>query len=488
MNDLRFERDFASSDIQGTPQRRKGNRPNGHPAILRVSAIIVAGLLALLMVTAVVPPIVADQSDRAVIDAPVALLTAPISGEIASIAATPGLDVGAGDRLAQISNPRLDRSTLIALEEKEAEAREKFDATRANRKSDLAYVASLDTEINSQTEQLRMQLQSQIEELGAQVAQSTAISGETKALVDRQTRMVSENTASTDMLKPTEQRYLATRHNIDAQNAKQKQKQAQLQALNNGIYVGDDMVAINVLVQKRRDIDLDAQRMEIDEKQQSAMLNDLQRLIDAEHKRLASLTAASVVSDGKGKVMAVGAQTGRHVSAGDTIASVVDCDQSFVVAIFSYRQGENLKPGTRVKVDGASFKSGVVNAVLPKTSDKMDERYAVPFPQTERRELYVIIGPDQANANTSSASNTTVAPHACMVGQWVTVTRDNGIVPSMSVTWREVGNLLASSWTGRRESQPLGAAAMPDAEIRQTGLVKLQHEFRRHLALNSKSQ
>ena len=55
---------------------------NRHPAILRVSSLVVGGILSVLMLTAVVPPIVADQSDRAVVDAPVTLLTAPIDGEI----------------------------------------------------------------------------------------------------------------------------------------------------------------------------------------------------------------------------------------------------------------------------------------------------------------------------------------------------------------------------------------------------------------------
>jgi hypothetical protein len=49
-----------------------------HPMILRVSSLVVASILSLLMLTAVVPPIVADQSDRAVVDAPFTLLTSHI--------------------------------------------------------------------------------------------------------------------------------------------------------------------------------------------------------------------------------------------------------------------------------------------------------------------------------------------------------------------------------------------------------------------------
>jgi hypothetical protein len=65
-----------------------------------------------------------------------------------------------------------------------------------------------------------------------------------------------------------------------------------------------------------------------------------------------------------------------------------------------------MKVGTRVRVDGASFGSGIVSAVLPKTSNKIDDRFAVPFPQTERRELYAIIAPDNRTAGVVHAAAT----------------------------------------------------------------------------------
>jgi hypothetical protein len=67
--------------------------------------------------------------------------------------------------------------------------------------------------------------------------------------------------------------------------------------------------------------------------------------------------------------------------------------------------------------------------VLPKPSDKVDERFAILFPQTERRELYAIITPDLEERPTGGNAGSP----PCTVGQWVTVTRDNGIVPSVSV-------------------------------------------------------
>ncbi len=442
------------------------SKSNSHPTILRASGLLVGTILSLMMITAVVPPIVADQSDRAMVDAPVTLLTTPIDGEIDTLSADLDKPVRTGDTLARITNFRVDRGTLIALDEKAADAREKLQATRAKATADRAYLASLDTEITNQTEQLKSQFQSQTVELRAKVSESDSLSGEKKALVDRQSNMVDRNAASMDMLRPTTQQYSAALHKADAERAKLDRKIEQLKALQNGIYVGDDLATIAMLAQKRRDIDLDAKRMEIEENELSAVVNDKQRLIDAERNRLDQLAEAEILFPTAGKILNVSAGIGRHVNAGDTVGSLVDCDRRFVVAIFSYRQGQSMAVGTRVLVEGASFGAGVVTEILPKTSDKTDERFAVPFPQTERRELYAIIAPESADVTPGvqnaidQKSQKSLA--GCKVGQWVTVTKDNGIVPSMSVTWRRLETLL-TSW-----SNP--------APVRPNGEVQRKHE------------
>src|SRR4051812_49444524 len=110
-----------------------------HPALLRMSAIGVAGLLSVLMLTAVAPPIVADQSDRAVVNAPVTLLTAPIGGEIDTPTALSGSDVRDGDPLAPIRNPRLHLRTLILPVGKSSHPRQKAHATPPKTESEIAY-------------------------------------------------------------------------------------------------------------------------------------------------------------------------------------------------------------------------------------------------------------------------------------------------------------------------------------------------------------
>src|SRR4030081_1588326 len=135
---------FETVDSSSAGKPEPVSRARRHPAILRVSSLVVASVLSLLLINAVAPPIVADQSDRAVVNAPVSLLTAPIEGEIDSLSMSPGHAVEAGDSLARISNVRLDRGTLISLEEKAADAREKLAATVGKKNSDHAYLEALD--------------------------------------------------------------------------------------------------------------------------------------------------------------------------------------------------------------------------------------------------------------------------------------------------------------------------------------------------------
>jgi len=94
---------------------------------------------------------------------------------------------------------------------------------------------------------------------------------------------------------------------------------------------------------------------------------------------------------------------------------------------------------------------------MPKTSDKIDDTFRRSVPQTERRELYAIIAPDSRTGRAvhAEAAVQHEQPASCNVGQWVTVTKDDGIVPSMSVTWRRLETLV-TSWSRKKGPLPTG--------------------------------
>ena len=426
--------------IKSAASSPPGERARSSRGVVRLSSYFVASVVSLLMVSAVLPPILADQSDRAVINAPITLLTAPIAGDIDTVSVRSGQPVDKGQTIAKLSNTRVDRSTLIVLEGKADETRERMLAVSRKRASSVEYLSVLDATIKQQADQLKEIFSHEVTELKARISAASSSVLEKQAGVDRLSVMVSRNVASSDILKPVEQQRAAAGYERDAETAKLRQKAAQLEGLARGVYVGDELAGLATLSQKRRDVSFDAERLAIEQAELEASVRDQQRLLEAEKARLASLAVNTVEAPISGEVLRIGAAVGRHVSAGDTLGTMVNCGQAFVVAIFSYRQGQNLSIGSRVDISGPGLATaGTVSEILPKTSDKVDEQYAVPFPQTERRELYVLVEIDDGATGGQVSSRAS----ACNVGRWVTVTRANGWVPSASVVWRSIGTTLS---------------------------------------------
>lgn len=404
----------------------------------RAIALSVSSVLAVLMLTSALPPLVADQSDRAILNAPIMLVTAPIAGDVASFAAQPGVTLEAKSPIAEIVNNKIDRSTLIMLDGKESDTRENIRAATAKINSDNQYIRRITDELERQTTTLVSRYQDQIKDLQAQVGSANASLEERKLVVTRQTEMVQKNVFAPSMATTASHQSAVASFEKQTALAKLAQKQSQLKSLQAGIFVGDDVQGLAVLLQKKRDLELDVQRLTIERVQSTAALDGQTRLLGAERDRLDRLSRAVVEAPARGEILNVGASLGRHVNAGDTLARVVDCDASFVVAIFSYRQASNLAVGSAVTIDSGfgAPRDGVVSEILPKSSDKADEAYAVPFPQTERRELYVLVRPTSFETNGRA--------NQCDIGRWVTVSRSGGWIPATSVAWRALQNGIVS--------------------------------------------
>ena len=445
------------SDVAGT-------KPS-HRRIVKASAYSVASILAVLMLTATFPPLLADQSDRAVVDAPITLVTAPIAGEVTQVYNSVGDHVGSDTGIAEIHNGRLDRATLITLQSRTDETRTSLAATRQKKDSDKSYISMLNAEISKQVAQTLTRLQGEVAEARARLSASNAEEQSTKAVVDRQQDLVNRNAASLDLLRPTQFKLSAAQYDKAVEAAKLDQKLAAYEAVKQGTFVGNDFNSLAVLAQKQRDLSIDAQRLEIEERQLAASLESQETLLAQESNRLSMLSDASLTATRAGYILNLGVAPGRHVSPGDAVATMIDCDKAFVVGIFSYRQAQSLAVGTQVRVSSEAnevARLGRVTEILPKTSDKTDQQYAVPFPQTERREMYVLVSldPDTASDSDRPAKDVSrISP--CSVGQWVTVTREGGWVPSASVMWKAA----AAGFTGQNAQAVLRTVASGATKI-----------------------
>jgi len=425
--------------------RRIEDRGRLHNRIVKAAGYPVAGILAVLLLTAALPPIVADQSDRAILDAPVSLLTTPISGEVSNIKVSVGARVTAAAPVADVSNTRVDQTTLMSLKGRSDTLREAYETARAENAADENYLAVLDREIAVQKAQLIKQYSEKVAALKADAGSATASYGEKKAIHDQQTFLLAHGDVSEGMVKPVTQQMAAANSIRVSATAQLAALTTQLDSIRNNVFIGDDLTGIAAIAQKRRDVAFDAISKAIEEKQAKAALDSALILVGQEQARVASLQKISLAAPAREELLHINAAPGRHVNAGDALATFVNCKSLFAVAIFSYRQASALAVGTHMTISGgAEPVSGTVQDIIPKSDERTDELYAVSFPQTERREMYVVVKPDDIDA--LRPRDREGAPEgSCPVGKWITVTRADGWIPSSSVIWHKISQLAMST-------------------------------------------
>ena len=147
----------------------------------RALALTVATVLAMLLLTSALPPLVADQSDRAIVNAPVTLITSPIAGDVKSLTPRAGERLAANAPIAEIVNSRVDRSTLVVLEGELSDTSAKIYAIRAKIGSDDRYVAAISAVIAATKTAIEARYAQQIAELQGELSAASAASASVSA-------------------------------------------------------------------------------------------------------------------------------------------------------------------------------------------------------------------------------------------------------------------------------------------------------------------
>jgi multidrug resistance efflux pump len=429
------------------PPGREELRAHWPAYLLRAATYSGAILLAGSLLLATLPPILSDTSSRAVVNAPVVLVTAPIDGEVEGFEAATGMAIGAGQVLAMMRNDRLDRSTLIGLQNQTDGTRLALAALSERIGVAERWIGQIDTTLTAQRDHaLRMAGEAE-REARARAAAAAAIAAEQQQLADRQRRLLERGVVSESVLRVAELRARAAAEELVAARATLARRSAERLSIEGGSYVGEGQAALGALVERRRDAVLDLNRMRVELHQLTASLAGLELQTAEEQRRIQRRLAAEVIAPASGHVLRAFASPGQRLAAGDSIAGTVECGRSFVVAIFSVRQAHRLALGTRVSITSDGWpeaRGGTVVQVMPRTTDRVDTGYAVPFPPMERREMYVLVEFDDFGprrwARGFGASYAPGVP--CDIGRWVHVEIEGGMFSGFARTATRIGRAL----------------------------------------------
>jgi multidrug resistance efflux pump len=397
--------------------RQKNTPIAGRPTSVKIASYGVLGVLATVFTSSVLPPIFTSTSVRAVVNAPVSALTSPITGTVTNIAGKQE-DSYEGP-IATVQNERVDRSTLIGLQVESTSLQNEMLLKQANLEDYLNRIKDLEAELSTQQGALIARSSNELRDAEVRLDLAVYSAENEKADAERKLRLVSKG-----VVPGTKDELL---NNIKLEDAKVEAAKLKVAMSNDnldfaqrGIYVGDNNQYLQNLQNEIRARKADVSQISMQIASIKTRLAELQSLTEAEKQRIDKMARADVAITKSEKIYKTVAQVGKQVNAGDTLAQSVDCREAFVVAIFSERQAQALSVGSKVVIESDAWKSpvqGQVNRLLPRTTDRVDLDFAVPFPPTERRELYAFIVPDKSNEDETS--------NFCSVGTWVEVTRQS---------------------------------------------------------------
>ncbi|WP_246665448.1 HlyD family efflux transporter periplasmic adaptor subunit [Rhizobium tropici] len=384
------------------------------------------------------------------INAPLVPLTTPISGKVASL--------GSADQIT-VENDRVDNSTLIGLKVQLVALHDEL-AQKNGIVADYAQrIKDFENDLAGQQAALLARSNADLKAAEAALEMVTYSSRIAKAEAARKLKLMARGIAAGTQDEVADTVRLEDAK-LEAAGLSVAKLKAEVDFARQGIYVGADLQSLQNLQQEIRTRKADLLQIKMQIATMRSKEAELSSLVVTEGERVQRLARAELHIPQTSQLYKPVAASGREVTAGDTLAEMLDCRDAFVVAIFSERQAQALAVGSKVQVraDGwARVADGTITRLVPRTTDRVDLDYAVPFPPTERRELYVYIRltePDQAVFRDNQF---------CSVGTWVDVTMPEQWLQKTQEYIREA----STSLIGIAQAS---AAQWPAAETELNGL------------------
>jgi hypothetical protein len=429
---------------------QENNRDKAVLSSVKIGSYGVLGVVSAVFMSSVAPPLFTYSSSRAVINSPVTAITSPIGGIVtkySSISSDSTVPFA-----ATIENDRVDRSTLIGLQMQMASLRNEVDLKRSILADYFKRIVDLQSDLERQRRAAIVLSENALQSADISIRTASLKAESRKIDLNRQLRLLDKGAVAGSRAE-VENRIEEEETSKQAAAINGMRLKEILNNLNDGIYVGTENESLASIEREIRTRKSDYSQIELQLASLVTRQTELSTLLSAEEARVARLNKAEIFSDPSARLYRTVAHVGKQINPGDTVAEAINCQNAFVVAIFSEREAQSLSVGSKVQVsignEPAPF-NAVVSKLVPRTTERVDLDFAVPFPPTERRELYAYVTPDDA-----IRKNSQDMAKFCSVGSWVTVSLDRQWAAQAEATFAQGANKLYATGQHVAESFPV---------------------------------
>ncbi|MGJ7504563.1 HlyD family efflux transporter periplasmic adaptor subunit [Variovorax sp. ZT5P49] len=371
-----------------------------------------------LMVSTLVMPLVSSRATRTVLQAPVVLITSPISGVVTRMSAHPLESIEPGAVVATVQNPTLNREILTTLTTQRLALR--------------GQVLQLDNLFSAYTEELKFVEQQvnlyrkasmaqtrdayQIAQRQREVALTAVAEQELK--VRHTSALLDEGAISPQAMDAAQAQLRTSRASAGVAEQAYAGLGQVVASASQGAFVGSSNGNVyQTLVSRRETLLRSIERAQRDSAALNEQLQQVTALEEAERRRVEKLAAYEVKAMQGGQVRTVLLAEGTFVPEGATLVRMTDCSRLQVVAVFTARLAKRLNIGSMLDVtlnDASASLPARVTQLLPVASEEVQSSYSVPFPYAEQGSVYAVAQIEGRGAEPS------IQRHLCSPGKVVT--------------------------------------------------------------------
>ena len=371
-----------------------GRRRQSGAFVPKLAAYALLAFVLWLMVATLVQPLLSSQATRAVLQAPVALITSPINGVVSQMVVHARDKVEPGTIVATVRNPTVSQEILTTLRSQHLALQSQLAQLGNQYKSDNQEMRSVGQEAGVHREASLVQAWEawQIARRQRDVAHSVVEEQENKV---RTNQALLEQGAISEQVMNSSMAQLNTARANAAVAEQSFAGQAQTVAsAGQGAFVGTGGSNLFQTLASRRE----ALRNSVGRAQQDAaaifkQLKQVRDLEEEERRRVEKLSFYEIKASQAGQVHSVLAPEGAYVTAGASLVRVTDCSRLGVVAVFPARVAKRLGIGSVLDVkltESARPVPARVEQLLPVASDALQSTYSVPFPYAEQGSIYAV--------------------------------------------------------------------------------------------------
>lgn len=291
------------------------------------------------------------SSVEAVVNAPVVTLRAPIGGTVDATLGSLriGDGVSPGEPLVKVDNPRADDRTLRQAEAALAEARAERASVAARlgdlEQSRVAVAARLEDYRQARTRKVA----AEIGEAEARLSSAMIRLGRASAVYFRRSELLSKGVGSTASAEDARAEADQADAAVKEAEARRATLQVEADALAAGRFLGDDYNDEPRSAQRLEEIDQSISSLRADAARLDARISAAEADRTREQRAFDLASTAALAAPAGGRVWEILTAPGEQVTAGQHLASVLDCSKLMVTAAVSESVYNTLSVGQPAK-------------------------------------------------------------------------------------------------------------------------------------------